>query len=81
MSIKAEDRCCGSECYTGEDNPDEPCWGSVTVVDEEYNDDDYWWIHACTGHEPAYYGGKYKPEPKEEPDESPDPTDPSSLWL
>lgn len=44
------DACCGADCWAHELYPDKPCWGDVEVVDEEYDGDDYWWIHECEGH-------------------------------
>ena len=55
-------RCCNALCYTGENRPEEPCWGDVTCIDETWDDEDAYWVHACDGHQPAYEGGKYKPE-------------------
>ena len=57
-SAKAD--CCNETCSF--EDLDGPCWGNVTVVDEQpVGDDDYQWVHACEGH--AYYssGGKYIP--------------------
>ena len=54
--------CCGSDCWAHEMNPAEPCWGNVEVVDEEYSDDDYWWIHECQGHLGVRDGETYKHE-------------------
>lgn len=58
-------RCCGADCWAEHwlEEYGGPCWGDVEVIDEEYTDDDYWWIHACEGHANGY-GGPYIPEPK-----------------
>lgn len=57
------DACCGDACYKLGDNPNQPCWGNVAVIDEvELEDGDYAWVHACRGHEDYYYGGEYKQE-------------------
>lgn len=59
------DRCCGQLC-AGEMMPDpnEPCWGKVTAVEEvESGDGDYVWIHSCEGHADVHEGGNYKPRP------------------
>lgn len=58
-------QCCSyARCHFG--SKDEPCWGVVDVVAEEYAESDYWWIHACDGHWNTYEGGAYiksdKPE-------------------
>ena len=53
---------CGAPCsFVGEEGP---CWGTVDVVAEEYDDEDHWWIHECKGHEGFYDGKdrKYKPQ-------------------
>lgn len=42
---------------------EEVCWGEVNVVDEEYTDDEHWWIHACQGHWSGYLNGGYEHEP------------------
>jgi hypothetical protein len=57
--------CCGAECFRYKGYPDEPCWGQVTVIEEETAGDDQWWIHACQGHQDCYCNphGKYRPEP------------------
>ena len=55
--------CCGSNCFKFDD--DEPCWGDVEVIDEEWTEEDSWWIHACQGHKSMwydYYNGKYLKE-------------------
>jgi hypothetical protein len=50
--------CCNSPCWA-EDN-DEPCWGSVDVIDELTTVDGWEWIHACEGHTDSWWSGKYK---------------------
>jgi hypothetical protein len=56
--------CCGGTCFAQETHEtNEPCWGEVEVVDEEYNGDDYWWIHACEGHVGCWNSGHYKEKP------------------
>lgn len=57
---------CGATCdwaWAAEDT--EPCWGSVSAVDElECGDGDYQWVHACSGHEAQAVGlGGYEKEP------------------
>lgn len=56
------DACCGNDCWAFPGNENEPCWGDVRVVDEEYTDDgeDYWWIHECEGHLGNREGEHYK---------------------
>lgn len=54
--------CCGKDCYALY-NEDEPCWGDVYVEDEEWTEDDYYWVHACEGHLGTYPTGKYTPKP------------------
>jgi len=58
---------CGSDCVYFEMNDNEPCWGEVEAVDEQYTEDysDYWWIHVCEGHYDKYAGwGDYVPKPE-----------------
>lgn len=56
-------RCCtDTDCYRLDSEDAEPCWGQVRVIAEDYDEDDYWWIHACEGHEDCPYLDKYKPE-------------------
>lgn len=38
-----------------------PCWGQVEVIDEDYTDEDHWWIHGCEGHRDRYE--RYVPPP------------------
>lgn len=55
---------CGSlRCDYADVQEIEPCWGEITVVDEVYTEDDYWWVHACEGHEDVNAGDPYKPDP------------------
>ena len=42
--------CCGSPCSF----EDESCEGEISVIDEEYTEEDSWWIHACEKHEKSY---------------------------
>lgn len=57
--------CCGSDCFADGNEEDEPCWGPVRVIEEEYSGDDWYWVHACEGHKEDYIiGGAYIPEPK-----------------
>ena len=59
--------CCGDDCFMFERNPEEPCWGDVSVASEEYSDyhEEYIWIHECEGHAGCYdYGDKYQPIPE-----------------
>lgn len=66
MGDGTEEGCCGEECSFEDYNepPAEPCWGTVTVVDEQYGEGDYWWIHACEGHQDVHDGGAYRPKPE-----------------
>ena len=46
---------------------DEPCWGVIEVLDEIPDGEDDWvWLHTCSGHSDIYGGGRYKPEPNTE---------------
>jgi len=55
---------CGADCCLLGVHEGETCWGTVSAVDEQYTDDDHWWIHACKGHaDPATYFGPYEKEP------------------
>jgi hypothetical protein len=56
--------CCGTDCHWLNKDSTKSCWGKVNVVDEVYTDDDYWWIHACEGHQYINDGGKYVSEVK-----------------
>lgn len=47
--------CCRADCL--HDSESEPCWG--TVVCEEYDEFDSYWVHACEGHV-YYYDGDCK---------------------
>lgn len=60
--------CCNADCHLG--TVTEPCWGEVEVVDEEYDEQDYYWVHACQGHKILWDGIPYVPESVESPDES-----------
>lgn len=59
ISYKQATCCSDIDCYLL-DADSEICWGQVYVISEEYTEDDYWWVHACEGHEDL--SGKYKPE-------------------
>jgi len=65
-----EAECCGADCEFLDCDDDQPCWGQVEVVDEEFSDDYEYsrWIHACQGHEDIYCGGEYIPRPEDEDD-------------
>jgi hypothetical protein len=41
-----------------------PCWGNVEVIDEEYDGEDCYWIHACEGHH-ACWGSSFADYTKE----------------
>ena len=57
------DACCGDDCFAFGLNPAEPCWGDVHIVSEEYDGEDYYWVHECEGHSGCFDGGKkYKPQ-------------------
>lgn len=58
-SYKKAECCNNCDCYLYECYYNQPCWGRVTVVGEEYTEDDHWWIHACKGHEETWDGGEY----------------------
>lgn len=38
--------CCDATC----DFADETCYGEVDVIGEDYDEDTYWWVHACEKH-------------------------------
>lgn len=46
--------CCNSECTFSYDEENDPCEGPLSVVDEESNDDDWYWIHCCEKHKAKY---------------------------
>lgn len=50
--------CCGADCSRLDWNPDEPCWGTVTVYDVDSPEEDWGWLHMCQGH----YEEQYVPE-------------------
>lgn len=53
--------CCGAECDWFDE--DKVCWGQVNVVDEvDDGDGDWYWVHACEGHQEICYGGEYQEE-------------------
>lgn len=59
---------CGDGCWadgSSVDQPDSiwagPCWGQVEVIDEDYTEDDHWWIHGCEGHRDRW--GRYVAPP------------------
>jgi hypothetical protein len=56
---------CGADCGCLGENENEPCWGTVSPVDEWSTEDgDSGWIHACHGHADILTGdGRYKKEP------------------
>jgi hypothetical protein len=66
MSIPPFVPCCyEEECWAHDSealNPEAvwagPCWGKGEVIDEEYTEDEHWWIHACEGHRERW--GKYR---------------------
>lgn len=51
---------CGSDCDYFGAYSDEPCWGEVSPLGLSGDDD---FGHFCKGHEPRYYGEKYKAKP------------------
>lgn len=53
---------CGSDCDFLDTRKDESCWGFVQPVEEVYDEDNYYWVHACEGHNLVNYGGKYREE-------------------
>lgn len=64
-SYKQADCCRGVDCVLLDAYDDQPCWGQVTVVDEDYTEDDWWWVHACEGHAQHRDGVTYIPEGKD----------------
>lgn len=48
------DKCCGTGCQQAFDS--RPCWGEVTVVDEDWGDWGHDFVHACEGHAEARRG-------------------------
>lgn len=55
--------CCGANCDLLDCYDDQPCWGEVDVIDEDWTEDDWWWVHACEGHRLYREGTAYIPEP------------------
>jgi hypothetical protein len=56
-SAAVTDRCCGADCvYEYDQAKYGQCWGRVQAVDEEYDDEDHWFVHACEGHYEMYPG-------------------------
>jgi hypothetical protein len=54
--------CCGASCFGDDlDDPMQPCYVKVVVIDEESSETDSWWVHACQGHRNGY--GTYIPRP------------------
>lgn len=64
--------CCDTDCNLLGSNPEEPCWGDVSVVDEvEDENGDYVWVHSCSGHWDSLYDSpgitnKYNRKPTDE---------------
>lgn len=60
------DSCCGASCGMVWDATDEePCWGEIHAIDEEQTvgedgEVDYYWVHACDGHN---HNGSYYNSP------------------
>lgn len=59
---------CGCDCDNLDWQDNEPCWGEVTVVDEDTWEDesghpDSAWVHACKGHVNNRNSCEYVPEP------------------
>lgn len=49
---------CGAECWVSLADMQEEfgsCSGFINVTNEEYDDEDYYWIHSCEGHEDDYW--------------------------
>ena len=61
-SYKEASCCQDCNCHLLDVYEQETCWGQVTVIAEDYTEDDYWWIHSCEGHEDCVYSGVYKLE-------------------
>lgn len=61
-SYKQADCCGDNDCNLLGYNDNEPCWGQVRVQDEEWTEDDYWWIHRCEGHD--IWADSYVKEPE-----------------
>lgn len=56
--------CSGIDCCFLGENPEQPCWGQVKVVDNEYDGDGgEIYIHCCEGHEGMTMGGEYIEKP------------------
>lgn len=48
-------RRCGASCFYEHDQEKYgKCWGKTQAVDEEYDDEEHWWTHACEGHYAMY---------------------------
>lgn len=45
--------CCELDCWmlNVNDDPEQPCWGKVSAIDEIESFDGLVWIHSCEGHE------------------------------
>lgn len=64
-SYRQADCCSTTDCnYLS--TPNQPCWGQVECVEDYFENDDHYWVHACEGHRGGTkycdYGG-YTPEP------------------
>ena len=59
--------CCNADCWFEDySTEDQPCWGKVEAIDEDYSEDDWTWIHACKGHKGFdYRGGEHQQYTKE----------------
>ena len=54
--------CCNADCTMLDVDDAEPCWGDVEVIDEDWCDEDWWWVHACQGHLRCRRDGVYVAE-------------------
>jgi hypothetical protein len=58
--------CCSAECDWLDANPDQPCWGAVEGMGDDWDEEtgDEYRTHACQGHQPCVEGNPYLTEPK-----------------
>lgn len=52
---------CGADCDHKDRFGDQPCWGEVHPLGISGDDD---FGHYCEGHDPVYYGDRYKSKPE-----------------
>ncbi len=50
---------CGASCDW--EDTGKPCYGKIEAIEELRSDDDFYWMHACEGHQNMYENKGYIP--------------------